>query len=272
MSSRHEDPPDQDRIGRLDLTRWPTAFGRLLVSAAAGLTRYVSANGVLVVTATVGAVLVTLLVVGGAELYEAVIERDGVAMLDRPMLDAALDRRSPGLDQAVTGFTHLGGPTGMTIIASAITLLLVWRWRSRTPLILMLIAVAGSLLLTTVGKQVIGRVRPPLADAVPPYESSPSFPSGHALNSTVIAGLVAYLVLRRLHSTLARVVTVTLAVAWAVGIGVSRVFLGHHWLTDVMFGWVVGLAWLFSVITAHRLFLTIRRTGSKAARPQLHPS
>ena len=86
-------------------------------------------------------------------------------------------------------------------------------WRSRTPLILMLIAVAGSLLLTTVGKQVIGRVRPPLVDAVPPYESSPSFPSGHALNSTVIAGLVAYLVLRRVHSTLARVVTSRMHVA-----------------------------------------------------------
>jgi membrane-associated phospholipid phosphatase len=41
-------------------------------------------------------------------------------------------------------------------------------------------------------------MRPPLADAVPPYESSPSFPSGHALNSTVIAGIVGYLMLRRL--------------------------------------------------------------------------
>ena len=94
---------------------------------------------------------------------------------------------------------------------------------------------------------------------MPPFETSPSFPSGHALNSTVIAGLVAYLLLRRLNSSVARVVTVVLAAAWALAMGLSRVFLGHHWLTDVMVGWTLGLAWLALVITAHRLYLTVRR-------------
>jgi undecaprenyl-diphosphatase len=187
-----------------------------------------------------------------------VTEGDGVAGLDRPALDLAISLRSGQLDRILTGFTHLGGPTGMTIIASMITLVMVWRWRSRTPLILMIMAVSGSLLITMVGKAVVGRIRPSVADAVPPYESSPSFPSGHALNSTVIAGMVAYLLLRRMSTTLARVLTVAAALAWAIGIGLSRVFLGHHWLTDVMFGWLVGLAWLSVVITAHRLFLTVR--------------
>jgi membrane-associated phospholipid phosphatase len=41
--------------------------------------------------------------------------------------------------------------------------------------------------------------------------------------------------------------------------GLSRVFLGHHWLTDVIFAWLLGAAWLALVITSHRLFLTIRR-------------
>ena len=130
----------------------------------------------------------------------------------------------------------------------------------------MIMAVAGSLLITLVGKAVVGRNRPPLADAVPPYESSPSFPSGHALNSTVIAGMVAYLLLRRWSSMLARVLTVVVALAWAISIGLSRVFLGHHWLTDVMFGWLVGLAWLSVMITAHRLFRSVRR--DRAARPE----
>jgi undecaprenyl-diphosphatase len=41
--------------------------------------------------------------------------------------------------------------------------------------------------------------------------------------------------------------------------GLRRVFLGYHWLTDVIVGWTLGLAWVALVITSHRLFLTVRR-------------
>lgn len=221
------------------------------------LGRYASAHLVLVVTSLIGVAIVSGLTVAGAGVYDAVSENDGVATWDRPVLNAAMAWRSARLDAALTWFTHLGGPLGMTIIASAVTGLMVWRWRSRTPLILMVIAVAGSLTITAVGKQVFGRMRPPTSDAVPPFESSPSFPSGHALNSTVIAGLVAFLIWAHLVRRLARVLTVVVAFSWAVAIGLSRVFLGHHWLTDVMFGWLIGLAWLGVVLTAHRLYLAV---------------
>jgi membrane-associated phospholipid phosphatase len=56
---------------------------------------------------------------------------------------------------------------------------------------------AGSLTLTVVGKALVGRVRPAPADAVPPYELSASFPSGHTLNAVALAGIVAYLLVRR---------------------------------------------------------------------------
>ena len=241
------------------LTPWSSsAATRALVRLARRLARVISARGVLYLTALIGIVLVAILSEAGGEVYEAVTEQDGVAQLDQPALDTALGWRSPALDEGVTFFTHLGGPLGMTIIASAITVWMVWRWRARTPLVLMLIAVAGSLLLTTLGKTNFGRTRPPTSAAVPPYETTPSFPSGHALNSTVIAGIVAYLVFRRLERRLTRVLAIGIAGLWAVGIGLSRVFLGHHWLTDVMFGWLVGLAWLTVVIVAHRLYLSVR--------------
>ena len=51
---------------------------------------------------------------------------------------------------------------------------------------------------------------------------------------------------------------VIVAFVWALAMGLSRVFLGHHWLTDVIFAWLLGAAWLALVITSHRLFLTIR--------------
>ena len=146
-------------------------------------------------------------------IYGAVVDNDGIAALDQPTLDQAVQQRTETNVQVVTWFTHLGGPVGMTIIAALITVVMVWRWRSRTPLILMVIAVAGSLTLTTVGKNLVGRARPPLDYAVPPYEYAFSFPSGHALNSTVIAGVVAYLLVRRLQTRRAKVLTVVVAAA-----------------------------------------------------------
>lgn len=262
-----EDPKEDERIGRRDLTRWPSGLGRWLVRLAIALGRFTTANAVLVISSAVGAMLVIGLLIASAAVYDAVEDGDGISAFDRPALDKAISLRTATSMRVATFFTHLGGPLWMTVIAAAITLAMTLAWRSRTPLVLMLIGVAGSLAMTNIGKAWIGRVRPPLADAVPPFESSPSFPSGHTLNSTVIAGLVAYLLVRKLHSLWARVLTIVLAVAWFVLMGLSRVFLGHHWLTDVAVGWTLGLAWVAAVITAHRLYLTVKRSRHGSNEP-----
>lgn len=255
-------PPRRDRL--------PTARADAVPdrrSPLALLSRLAGAHTVLVLTALIGGVLFAGLTAGAAAVWDAVAEQDGIAGLDQPALREAIALRSPLADQALTAFTHLGGPLGMTILASLITLAMVWRWRTPTALILMVVAVAGSLSFTMIGKAVVGRERPPLSEAVPPYEHAFSFPSGHTLNSTVIAGMVAYLLIRKLRSPVARAVTVGLAVLWAVAMGLSRVFLGHHWLTDVVFAWLLGLAWLALLVTCHRLFLAVRRERRRQALP-----
>ena len=225
--------------------------------------------GLLLILA-LGVIPALLLTAASAELYDAVTEEDGVAALDRPVLDAALELRSPGLDAAVTGFTNLGGTVGMPLLAGAAAAAMVWRFRSWTPLLLMAVAAAGSLLMTVTGKALVGRPRPDRGLAVPPYEVSASFPSGHSLNSMVLAGMVAYLVVAYSRSRLMRVLAIAGAVLFVLGMGLSRVYLGHHWLTDVLVAWTLGAAWLAVIITAHRLFL--RRRGLRdAARAASEP-
>jgi undecaprenyl-diphosphatase len=91
------------------------------------------------------------------------------------------------------------------------------------------------------------------------------------LNSVVIAGIVAYLIILRLKSSRGRIAAVVLAGLFAFTIGLSRVYLGHHWLTDVLAAWALGAAWLALVITAHRLYLTARTRRAGTAASELAP-
>ncbi|WP_152186184.1 phosphatase PAP2 family protein [Segeticoccus rhizosphaerae] len=258
----------EDHIGDRDLATWHSRFGRWLAQSAVGQrSPWVAANWVILLTLIVGAMTTVLLTAAGAEVYDAVMEQDEVATLDRPVLNAMLGLRSPGLDTAVTWFTHLGGDVGMPILTGLTVLALCLWWRSWSPAALVLVAAAGSLLMTVAGKQLVGRARPPRIDAVPPFESSASFPSGHTLNSTVIAAVLAYIILRRVRHMWSRACMVLGALAWAVAMGLSRVYLGHHWLTDVMAAWALGLAWVAVVVTAHRLYLTVHRARATSGTP-----
>lgn len=219
------------------------------------------------ITMLIGGVVVVALALTSAEVYDNVVDDAGLANLDKPMLSYMEQLRSPGLDSFVTGFTNIGGGIGMPILGSILTAWLIWVSRTWRPLILIGGAAAVSVTATSLGKKLIGRTRPDHADAVPPYESSPSFPSGHTLNTTVVIGLVVYLACLQVKRTIARVGFITAGVIFIFAMGMSRVYLGHHWMTDVIFGWVIGLGWVGIVILAHRLFHVLRRREHTGPAP-----
>ncbi len=255
------------RIGRRDLTAWPSAVGRAAVritsKASSASRRWLDERSiplaVLLVTAAIGVLIAGIFTVLSAKIYESVTDRGGVAGLDRPVLDWMVDRRSAGLNTAVSDYTDLGGTVVMPVIATVAAVALALWWRRWTPILLMAVAAGGSVLLTVIGKQSIDRARPPQQFAVAPFETSPSFPSGHTLNSWVILLLIAYLISCRVESRGCRISVTAVAVVLAVAMGLSRVYLGHHWLTDVLVGWTLGSAWLIVVVTGHRLALTMAR-------------
>ena len=266
--------PDEERIGDRDLAQWRTRTGqRFVVLVARAVTvagrvwRWSLANLALVLTVLVGGGLVLGATLLAAQVYDEVVDSDGLAALDQPVLDAAVATRTPTLDVWVTRFTDLGGTIGMPVIALVVVTVLAVRRRSWLPVVLMGIAAAGSVLITVLGKDLAGRARPPLALAVPPLETSASFPSGHTLNATVVLGVSAYLVMLGRKHVRSRVLVGSVVVVFVVAMGLSRVWLGHHWLTDVIAGWLVGLAWLGIVVTGHRVKVTLDRAERESGSP-----
>lgn len=194
------------------------------------------------------------------ELLEAVTEIDGIAKWDRPVLDWMISVRTPFRDAVIAWYSNTGGPIWQPIITAAVVVFLCWRYRSALPLVLTSIAAGGALAMTVVGKRAVRRVRPPFEQSIPPHELSASFPSGHSLNAIVVAGILCYLVL--IHVEGRRPATRTgwagFFGVYAVSMGLSRVYLGHHWLTDVLAAWLLGLGWLAMVIGMHRLWQALR--------------
>ncbi len=256
------EPETQDYIGHRDLTRWPTAAGQTAARAAQSSRSRLGPHQLLLATLLIGLLGTAALTALAAAVYDAVVEVDGVAGLDRPVLTFAVSSRSAAGTAIAAAYTTIGGPVVLPILVALVAATLSIAWRQWTPTLLIAITMAGSLTMTVVGKSLVGRTRPPFADAVAPFESGASFPSGPSLNSAALAGIVAYLLLRRQHRAWMRALTIAVAVAFAVTMGLSRVYLGHHWLTDVLVAWALGTAWLSAVVTAHRLFLTVRRGGA----------
>ena len=158
------------------------------------------------ITMLVGGVIVVLLALLSAEVYDNVVDDAGLANLDKPTLAFMEQLRSPGLDAFVTGFTNIGGGIGMPILASILTAWLIWASRTWRPLILIGAAAAVSTTATTLGKKLIGRNRPDFTRTpCRPTRTRRRSPAGTRSTTTVVIALVVYLACLQVKRTIARV-------------------------------------------------------------------
>ncbi len=234
--------------------------------------KWIKPYAVLWLTMIIGGALVLAMALLGAEVYSDVVDEEGLASLDIPALEYSQSLRNPEASAFATGFTNVGGGIGMPIVAGVLTAWLTLLSRTWRPIVLVGGAALVSTTATTLGKGLVGRTRPDHSEAVPPFETSPSFPSGHTLNTTVVIGVLVYLMCLQFQMLWARITAITAGVIFIIAMGLSRVFLGHHWMTDVMAGWFLGLAWVCMVILAHRLFHLMRKREHAGPAPTFeHP-
>lgn len=145
------------------------------------------------------------------------------------------------LEELFRDFTALGGVGVLVFICLGVGGYLALRRKYRT-LLLLAVAVAGGLLLGSALKAGFDRPRP---DLVPhgAYVYTASFPSGHAMLATVAYLTLGALLARLMPDRRTKFYVLGLALLLSVLIGVSRVYLGVHWPSDVAAGWMAGSAW-----------------------------
>ncbi|MFJ1797922.1 phosphatase PAP2 family protein [Streptomyces sp. NPDC088180] len=188
----------------------------------------------------------TAAVVGAAALVLLVLVAarwSPLMSLDRAVADA-LHRHAvadPGLVQASRVLTDwVWDPWTMRALI-AVTVVVLW-WRGARPLALWVAATSLiSTLLQQALKAAVGRERPQWPDPVDSAHYA-AFPSGHAMTAVVTCGLFVWLL--RLHGAGpgARGAVLAVAVVSAIGVAATRVYLGVHWLTDVVGGALLGVA------------------------------
>ena len=155
---------------------------------------------------------------------------------------------SPQLDLVMQTATFIGSTGAVVPLTAAVAVLLLTRRRRRDAFFLV-VAVIGSILLNAAMKVFFQRPRPqlPWAHVLPDY----SFPSGHTMTSLVLFLAVALLIWQARGRALGSV-AVALAVLGAMVVGMSRIYLGYHYLTDVVGGLLAGFLWLVAVLAAFR--------------------
>ncbi len=197
---------------------------------------------------TIGAIFVVIFIFLFYRIVDSFFDHTALVQSDLRIINLVQIFRSPLLNNLMLFFTYLGKWeivfAGVAILS--ILFLLTKRWRY---LLALIVSVSGGEFFVWLVKNIIDRPRPSLINALAP-EKGYSFPSGHSFVALSFYGLLAYFLFRAVKSKLVKIFIVIISSCLILAIGLSRIYLGVHWPTDVLASYAAGAAWLSVLITA----------------------
>jgi undecaprenyl-diphosphatase len=188
----------------------------------------------------------------------------GPARLDTELLNESVEHRTDLVTAAAVVVTHLGSTAAMAVLA-VVAGVRLWLADRRADAVFVVGAMAGAQLVFRGLKLLLDRPRPP-EDGRLVHAASESLPSGHATTAVVVIGSLVVLAWPG-RSPAARTAMVAAAALWVGAVGLTRIYLGVHWFSDVIAGWLVGAAWLALCVAAlswWRLRVTMPRPRARA--------
>ena len=192
-------------------------------------------------TVIIGLFISSIFLVLFSKIVWETIYENNVHHFDSAVIALIRFPAGPKLDAFMMAVTELGSGTLLTIITISVLLFFTLKkWKRETTALL--ICLVGAALLTQLLKELFARARPDMFSLV--NESGYSFPSGHSMVSFCVYGFLAYVLSRQFTSIRCRMAAFFAAACVVLIIGVSRVYLGVHYPTDVLAGFVAGGTWL----------------------------
>jgi undecaprenyl-diphosphatase len=168
----------------------------------------------------------------------------------------------PWLENAFLDLTAIGGPTVLGLVVFAVVGFLLLQARYRTALFVLLTSASGELLNFGM-KQLFNRPRPTIVPHLRDVVST-SFPSGHAMESAIVYLTLGAILMRVAESRLTKIYIISVATLLTMLAGISRVYLGVHYPTDVIGGWIVGFMWALVCWLVSQRFEAIEEEKAKA--------
>jgi undecaprenyl-diphosphatase len=199
-----------------------------------------------------------VLLFGFVSLAGEVIDGDTQAF-DTKILRALRDPADPSrpigpvwIEAPLLDLTALGGSTVLGLVVIVVIGFLALQTRYRTAIVVVAAWVSGELLDTAM-KHVFNRPRPSIVPHLRTVYTT-SFPSGHAMESAIVYLTLAAILMRASQSPATKIYILGIAVLLTTLVGISRVYLGVHYPTDVLGGWIVGFMWASICWLAARRF------------------
>ncbi|MFS0840636.1 phosphatase PAP2 family protein [Paenibacillus sp. 1P03SA] len=201
--------------------------------------------------------LVCLLLALCFGMVALLVSRQQVASFDETIISFVQGAESPGLTAAAALLSEIGSSAVVPFITIAAALYLYFVLKHRSEVILLIAAIGGSAILNTILKKIFQRERPTIKIIM--EEAGFSFPSGHSMAVVALYGILVYLLWKHISGTAGRTVLIVLASAMIAAMGLARIYLGVHYPSDVLGGYLASGFWLAVCIWTYRSYRNKRR-------------
>lgn len=195
---------------------------------------------------TILLLLSLLMAFGFVKVMDSYVDSGAVVTWDREIFNLSQTLRSPILDRVMI-FITLMGNWQIIFFSTVLASILLYLANKERYLQVLLLNVTIGLFFTEAFKILVSRPRPPIAEALI-TQGGYAFPSGHSYFAVAFYGLITYFWVKHFKQIKLKLLFLILGAGCCLSIGISRIYLGVHWASDVVAGLMLSGAWLMAMI------------------------